>query len=53
MSNRPLLKAALAQDIAGLEEHLHIEEKKEREKDKEYWEPLRLELEQWRRQRSS
>jgi hypothetical protein len=50
-SRRPLLKAALAQDINELEESLYAEEKREKEKDREYWQPLRMELEQWRSQR--
>ena len=49
--HRPLLKAALAPDVDGLEESLHAEEKREKEKDREYWRPLRLELERWRNQR--
>ncbi len=51
MVHRPLLKAALAQDINGLEEYLHSEEEREKEKDRKYWQPLRMELEQWRSQR--
>jgi len=51
LPRRPLLKAALTQNLVGLEGLLHSEEKEEKEKDRAYWQPLRLELEEWRRQR--
>lgn len=44
---RSLLKAALAQDIANLQEQLLTEERTEKAIDREYWEPLRMELERW------
>lgn len=50
-TRRPLLEAAMMQDLTALEDFLHREEKAEKEKDRVYWQPLRLELEQWRRQR--
>ena len=50
-SRRPLLKAALTQNLVELEGLLRREEKEEKEKDREYWQPLRMELEEWRRQR--
>jgi hypothetical protein len=46
---RPLLSFALRGDIATLEDHLHLEEETEKEKDRQYWEPLKKELEKWRR----
>ena len=51
MTRRPLLEAALTQDLSTLEDLLHSEEKTEKEIDRVYWQPLRMELEQWRRQR--
>ena len=50
-TQRPLLEAALSQNFTALEDLLHSEEKKEKEKDRVHWQPLRQELEQWRRQR--
>jgi hypothetical protein len=46
---RPLLIAAREQNLSELESLLLKEEMDEREKDREYWRPLRGELEQWRR----
>ena len=51
MTRRPLLETAIAGDLAALEDLLHKEERAEREIDRAYWQPLRMELEQWRRQR--
>ncbi|MBN1508660.1 MAG: hypothetical protein JW955_17565 [Sedimentisphaerales bacterium] len=51
MTRRPLLETAVTGDLAALEDLLHNEEKAEREVDRMYWQPLRMELEQWRRQR--
>jgi hypothetical protein len=42
---RPLLKLALAREVDALSAALRDEEQKEREVDREYWRPLRLELE--------
>ena len=50
-SARPLLKHALNADIEALENALLSEEKEEREADKTYWQPLKAELEQLRRDR--
>ena len=50
---RPLLIAALEQNMSELESLLLKEEMDEREKDREYWRPLREELEQWRRRLES
>lgn len=46
--DRPLLVWALATDARKLEEALIDEERKEREKDRQYWVPLRAELERIR-----
>lgn len=48
---RPLLEHALAANVMDLERDLRDEETHERELDKEYWRPLKLELEEWRRAR--
>ena len=45
---RPLLTHALAGDAAALTSALRAEEDTEREADRLYWAPLRLELEQIR-----
>jgi hypothetical protein len=45
-ADRPALHAALAGDSARTAELLEAEEREERRKDCEYWEPLRRELEQ-------
>ena len=50
---RPLLRHALDQNFSVLESHLLEEELKERRIDREYWQPLRKELEQWRHERQS
>jgi len=41
---RPLLTAALAGNFAGVAEGLQAEENHERELDREYWRPLKMEL---------
>jgi hypothetical protein len=48
---RPLLHYALAHDEPALESALAAEEQVERTRDKEYWLPLRKELEDMRRSR--
>ena len=48
---RPLLRMALEREIEALEEALFLEEREERRKDREYWAPLKQELEMLRRQR--
>jgi hypothetical protein len=48
---RPAIKAALDGDALETAHLLAIEEQEERRKDREYWEPLRRELEQLRRSR--
>ena len=45
---RPLLRAALATDLAAVNRGLRREEDGERRKDREYWRPLRAELERMR-----
>lgn len=51
IKQRPLLKLAAAGDEADLIEALSEEERIEREADREYWTPLKAELEQLRRLR--
>lgn len=53
ISARPLLASAESRDLDTLEAQLEAEEKRERQLDREYWLPLRAELEQLRRQRRS
>lgn len=48
---RPLLRFALAGDLAGLDEALRQEEDAEREADRQYWQPLKAELERLRHAR--
>lgn len=48
---RPLLQYALKADQAALDIALREEESREREADRRYWQPLRAELEQFRRLR--
>jgi hypothetical protein len=45
---RPLLKAALENNINDLESLLLKEQMEEKERDRKYWRPLREELEKWR-----
>lgn len=44
---------AVDKDLAVLESNLMEEEINEKQIDSEYWQPLRKELEQWRRERGS
>ncbi|MGA2557772.1 MAG: hypothetical protein ABSG04_16000 [Verrucomicrobiota bacterium] len=48
MATRPLLAHAAAGNAAALEKSLDEEEAAERQRDKEYWLPLRAELEKLR-----
>ncbi len=50
-AERPLLSFIATQDETGLANALEMEEKLEREADRQYWLPLRKELEELRRQR--
>ncbi|MCF6151364.1 MAG: hypothetical protein E3K38_03530 [Candidatus Kuenenia stuttgartiensis] len=50
---RSLLKAVLNQNVEEIESLLIQEESAERKKDREYWLPLKKELEQWRLGRKS
>jgi hypothetical protein len=50
-SQRPLLEFALKRDAAKLSSALELEEKEEREKDRDYWVPLKRELEALRRRK--
>ena len=52
IKNRPLLKYAIEANIEKVKELLIKEEKKERELDKQYWDPLKAELETWRLKRN-
>jgi hypothetical protein len=45
---RPAVRGALAGDIAAVERALRVEEDREREADRRYWAPLRVELERLR-----
>jgi hypothetical protein len=51
ISTRPLLEHALARDEASLDSALSAEEQAERLRDKDYWLPLKKELEAMRRER--
>ncbi len=51
ISARPLLASAESRNSDALEAQLEAEEKRERQLDREYWLPLRAELEQLRHQR--
>jgi hypothetical protein len=53
VGSRPLLSHALAGDEAALLAALNEEERREREADREYWKPLRMELEKLRHERRS
>lgn len=48
LSERPLVGFAIETDEAALVQALQAEEQAERERDREYWEPLRKELERLR-----
>lgn len=52
-ATRPLLLFAEQRDLARIEDGLMLEEKFERERDRQYWEPLRKELEVMRHARLS
>jgi hypothetical protein len=52
MASRPLLGAAMDKNTKELETGLLEEEMKEREEDRQYWQPLKKELEQWRLNRN-
>jgi hypothetical protein len=45
------VEAALQRDLEKVAEALNREEQEERRKDRDYWEPLKRELEQLRRNR--
>lgn len=47
---RPLLLLARADDLSALQAALDTEEKREREADRQYWQPLKAELERLRHQ---
>ena len=47
-TSRPLLAAAVAKDLAALQNGLDAEERSERELDRQYWQPLKAELERLR-----
>lgn len=49
VSRRPLLKKAIAADLPAIETELRAEEFAEKEADRAYWQPLKNELEQLRR----
>lgn len=53
LPRRLVLKALMNHQEAGatVEEALRVEEDEERQRDREYWQPLRAELEALRRQR--
>ena len=50
-AERPLLKFALVEEVEELESALYLEQKQEQARDREYWLPLRAELEALRRER--
>jgi len=50
-ARRPAVRAALENDLAAVTLALEAEERVERRQDREYWEPLRRELEELRRTR--
>lgn len=50
--NRPLLKSVVQGNQKEIMNHLRVEEDRERELDRVHWEPLRAELETWRRDRN-
>ena len=50
-ANRPVASAALAEDLDRVTKSLEDEERAERSLDREYWEPLKRELEKLRRSR--
>jgi hypothetical protein len=50
-SRRPAVAAALTSDVEGVEQALDAEEREERLRDREYWAPLKREIEALRRTR--
>ena len=52
-ARRPAVGAALENDLEAVSLALEAEEREERRRDREYWEPLRRELEELRRTRGS
>jgi hypothetical protein len=52
-SARPAVAAALTREPESVALALEAEEREERLKDREFWRPLKLELEQLRRERRS
>jgi hypothetical protein len=48
LCRRPLLSLAITEDLAALEKALDAEEDREREQDRNYWLPLKQELERLR-----
>ncbi|MBI2951438.1 hypothetical protein HYY27_05050, partial [bacterium] len=48
---RPLLKVVLGRDLTEVARLLRAEEDREKEQDRQYWTPLKAELERWRRRR--
>ena len=50
-SSRPAVAATLSGDPAAIQDSLDAEERDERRKDREYWEPLKAELEELRKRR--
>ena len=51
--NRPLLRSAIQGNRENVQSLLKDEEDKEREADRQYWMPLKKELEEWRHKRDS
>ena len=49
IADRPLLVSALAGDVAALRDGIAEEERRDRQRDREYWAPLKAEMEVFRR----
>jgi hypothetical protein len=49
VGERPLLALAIESDLLGLRIELDAEKRREQDKDRLYWEPLKLEMEEFRR----
>ena len=49
IADRPFLEAALAGDLARVRDGLNEEELRDRQRDREYWAPLKAEMETFRR----
>jgi hypothetical protein len=47
-ANRPLLRSAIQDNREEVQSLLRDEEDREREADRQYWMPLKKELEEWR-----